>query len=56
MSGSSFAKRIIIDDLKKNNKDLNIMPRKLLTKYIMTKYKCSKYYADQVIQEVFKEE
>lgn len=56
MGKSSFAKRIIIEDLKKNNKDLNIMPHKMLIKYIMTKYKCSKYYADKVIEEVFKEE
>jgi hypothetical protein len=55
-TNTSFARRIIVEDVKTNNKDLHLMPKKALRKYIIAKYNCSAYYANKVIEDLFKDD
>ena len=46
----------MVDDVKANNKDYKIMPKKIIQQYLVWKFKCSKYLANQAIKKLLENE
>lgn len=49
---SKIMKEYILKDIRLNNKDIDIIPEKLIVEYIVSTHKCSKYLAKQITKEL----
>lgn len=46
----------MVDDVKANNKEYIVMPKKIIQQYLVWKFKCSKYLANQAIKKLLENE
>lgn len=46
----------MVDDVKVNNKNYKIMPKRLIKKYLKKRFTCTDYMANKAVTKLFEDE